>query len=226
MKIVIINASPRKNGATVRVLSEFAGQLEHKDADIAMFHLTDLDMAFCNGCCNCYKTGRCIFDDGAEMLSQTISGADALIVATPCYASNISGLLKAFIDRGHFVIEQLLTNKRAMGIVTYENAGGGSAYKTLKNLFVFSGASTVDKLIVKTPFDSDPLENTKIKQQIARKAAKLHNSIKNNKSSFSCRIVHFFVLNFGIRPFVRKKGETYQGVVEHWKERGISHRTL
>jgi len=160
------------------------------------------------------------------MISQEISKADGLIIGTPCYTSDISGQLKTFIDRGHFVIEQLLKGKHAIGIVTHENVGGGSAYSSLKNLFVFSGVLTVDKLIVKLPFNSNPLDNTKTKQQIAKKAAKLHGSIKNNKSSILCGIIHFFVLNFGIRPFVQKKGEAYQGVLQHWKERGISHTKL
>ncbi|MCL2375963.1 MAG: flavodoxin family protein [Defluviitaleaceae bacterium] len=219
---MIINGSPRKNGATAKVLNEFAGQLASKGADATMFHLSDLEMTFCKGCCGCYKTGQCFLDDDAKMLSKTISEADGLIIGTPCYVSDVSGQLKAFIDRGHFVFEQLLKGKHTIGVVTYENYGGSLAYKTLKSLFVFSGAKTVDKLIIKTPFGSNP----KAGPQIASKAARLHSSIKNNKSSFLCGIINFFVLNFGIKPFVRKKGEAYQGVLQHWEERGIPHRTI
>jgi len=164
--------------------------------------------------------------DGAEMLSQIISKADGLIIGTPCYASGVSGQLKTFIDRGHFVIEQLLKDKHTIGVVTYENAGGSSAYKTLKTLFVFSGARTVGKLVVKTAFNSDPLQNSKTKSLVKKKAAKLLDSIQSNKSSLLCRITQFFVLNFGLKPFVLKKGEAYQGVLEHWKERGIPHRAI
>ena len=222
MKIVILNASFRKNGATARILSEFAKQLQlQTDTDVETFHLSDLHIEFCQGCCSCYQTGQCFLGGDTEMLSQTISEADGLIIGSPCYASGMSGQLKTLIDRGHFVMEQLLQGKHTVGIVTYENAGGGSVWRALKTLFVFSGAKTADKLVVKVPFNSNPVENEKIKEQIKRKAVTLHASIQGQKSSPLNKITQFFVLNFGIKPFVKKKGQTYQGVLQHWKNRGI-----
>jgi len=223
MKVVIVNASHRKDGATAKVLNEFASQLKRSATEISMFHVSDLDIAFCKGCCSCYKTGECFIADDAEKLSQVISSADAIVIGTPCYVSGVSGQLKTLIDRGHFVIEQLLKGKHAIGVVTYENAGGGSAYNYLKNLFASSGAKTVEKLIVKTDFDSDPIKNSKLKTKIKKKATKLCNSIQNSKSSLVCSIINFLVLNVGIKPFVLRKGVAYQGVLNHWKEKGISY---
>ena len=226
MKIIIINASFRKDGATAKILSEFASQLSlNADTNVDFVHLSDLNFSFCEGCCSCYKTGQCFLNDDAERLSEAISAADGLIIGTPCYAG-VSGQLKTFIDRGHFVIEQLLRDKHTLGVVTYENAGGGSAAKTLQTLFVFSGANTSDKLVVKIPFNSNPLADKKVKEQIKKKAVKLHSSIKNKKSSLTGRITQFFVLNFGIKPFVLKKGKAYQGVLQHWKKRGVSHKSV
>ena len=225
MKIVIVNASFRKKGATAKILSEFANQLNlHADTDVEIFHLSDLNIEYCRGCCSCYKTGACFLGDDADMLSQTISAADGLIIGSPCYASGVSGQLKTFIDRGHFVIEQLLKDKHAIGVVTYENAGGGSVWSTLKTLFVFSGAKTANKLVVKIPFNSNPVEVEKIKMQIKNKADKLYASMRNKRSSPLNKLMQFFVLNFGIKPFVTKKGEAYQGVLHHWRERGISYK--
>ena len=225
MKIVILNASFRKNGATAKILNEFANQLNlHTDTNVEIFHLSDLNIKYCQGCCSCYKTGACFLCDDAEMLSKTISAADGLIIGSPCYASGVSGQLKTFIDRGHFVIEQLLKDKHTIGVVTYENAGGGSVWSTLKTLFVFSGAKTASKLVVKIPFNSNPVEVENIKMQIKNNADKLYNSIRNRSSSPLNKIIHFFVFKFGIKPFVTKKGEAYQGVLHHWRERGISHK--
>jgi len=221
MKIVLINASHRKNGATAKILNEFAEQIKsYGDADISLFHLSDLEINFCKGCCGCYKTGKCFLKDDCEMLSQKIAEADGLIIGTPNYVSNVSGQLKTFVDRGHFVIEQLLKGKYTVGVVTYENAEGGAAFKVLKKLFVFSGAKTTDKLIVKLPFNSGPSE--KVKYAVKNKAKKMYKSILNKApASLKNKIVHFFVFNFGIRPFVLKKGKSYDGVFMHWKNRGI-----
>ena len=34
------------------------------------------------------------------------------------------------------------------------------------------------------------------------------------------RVYHFVVFRIGIKPFVLKKGNKYQGVVDRWKEAG------
>ena len=36
------------------------------------------------------------------------------------------------------------------------------------------------------------------------------------------RVYHFVVFRFGIKPFVLKKGDKYQGVVDMWKEAGCA----
>ena len=223
MKIVLVNASTRKNGATAKILNEFAGQLKlYGDTEVSLFHLSDLTVGFCKGCCLCYKTGKCFINDDADMLSEIIGKADGVIIGTPNYVSNVSGQLKTFIDRGHFVFEQLLKDKYAIGVVTYENAMGGSVYNILKNLFIFSGAKTSDKLIVKVPFNSDPLASKKVKASVKHKADKLYKSILHKKPrSLVNTIIHFFVLNIGIKPFVLKKGELYEGILLNWKNRGI-----
>jgi len=227
MKIIIINASPRKNGATAKILNEFATNLSnYKNAEIENVFLSDLRINFCVGCCQCYKTGVCYIDDDVDILSERIGKADAVIFGTPTYVSGVSGQLKTFIDRGHFVIEQLLKNKYTVGVVTYENADGGSALKTLKKLCVFSGARRFISLSVKLPFNSNPLENPKVKTKIKSRSNKLYNFMRRKKSPDPITaLTHFFVFNFGIKPFVLKKGEQYAGVKKHWEAQGINKNT-
>ena len=225
MKIVLINSSPRKSGATAKILNEFAEQLNLcGNVDVVLFHLSDLKINFCEGCCNCYKTGQCFIEDDTNMLLQEIVKADGLVIGTPNYVTNISGQLKTFMDRGHFVLPQLLKGKHTIGVVTYENVMGGTVYGVLKKLFILSGAKTADKIVVKTTLNSNPIENKKVRASIKSKAHKLYNSIQHKKSySPLNRITHFFAFNFVMKPFVLKKGQAYQGVLQHWSERGISH---
>ena len=225
MKIVIINASPRKNGATATILNGLAENLSAKnDVELANIDLSDLRLNFCMGCCLCYKTGSCHIDDDAEMLSELISSADGVIIGTPTYVSSISGQLKTFIDRGHFVVEQLLKGKYTMGIVTYENAGGRSALNALKKLFIFSGAKRFDNLMVKLPFNSNPIESRRIMNAIRSKSDNLYMAIAKKKApTVIYAIVNFFVFNYGIKPFVMKKGDQYGGVLKHWEMRSIAY---
>ncbi|MDR2532462.1 MAG: NAD(P)H-dependent oxidoreductase [Oscillospiraceae bacterium] len=224
MKIVIINSSARKNGATAKILKEIADNFSSRgNVDITNINLSDQKLDFCVGCCGCYKNGVCFIDDDAEMLSDLISNADGVVIGTPTYASSISGQLKTFVDRGHFVIEQLMKDKYTLGVVTYENADGGAVVKALKKLFVFSGAKRFEKIIVKLPFNSDPLLSPRVKAKIKNKSEKLYNAIAKRKSSNLINaITNFAVFNFGIKPFVLKKGDKYDGVKKHWKKRNIN----
>lgn len=120
VKIVILNGSPRKNGATAFILNEIYQKLnKHHNVEVRFFNFADFNLKYCIGCCKCYEIGKCIFNDDIEKLSKTIETADGIIIGSPTYASNISGQMKVIIDRGHFVIEQLLFGKYAVSVSTY-----------------------------------------------------------------------------------------------------------
>lgn len=228
MKVVLINGSHRKNGATGRIINEFATILSSKDSvEMQIFQLSDVALNYCIGCSQCYKNGQCHIDDDAEMISNAIAHADGVIIASPNYASNVSGQLKTLIDRGHFVVEQLLKGKHTLGIVTYENADGNSASRVIRKLFFLSGATTYDKLLVKIPFNENPIESLKIRQLIDKKANRFYHSIDRNKiGNIVARTIQSLAFNIGIKPFVLKKANNYQGVLKHWKERGISYEHI
>lgn len=219
MKIVIINGSPRKNGATAGILREMEKRLAEKGAETEFFNICDMDISPCRGCCSCYRTGRCFIEDDGERLSLKISEADGIIMGSPTYASNVSGQLKQFIDRGHFVIEQLLYGKYAVSVVTGENYGSGDAGAVLGKLLKYSGASLSGKIVCNLPFGSGLTE--KIRAKASRAADRLFTDISRKKAYFFQPLVHKIIFNAGIKPFVERKGESYSGVVSKWKNIGI-----
>lgn len=217
MKIVIINGSPRDKGLTSDILHCIEKRLLQRGAEIRFFDLSKLDMKQCKGCCACYKTGNCIYNDDAEKLSEEIANADGIVIGSPTYASNISGILKQFIDRGHFVIEQLLYGKYSISIATGENYGSRDTSKAINKLLSYSGAKISGKMIHNAPFNSS-FSNNKKGFNIADK---LYNDIDKNKQYLIQKIKHKIIFSIGIRPFVQKKGEKYQGVINKWKLIGI-----
>lgn len=220
MHIIIINGSPRKYGATARLLHAFEQRLQ-SDAQVEYVDLADLTFASCTGCCACYRTGRCHLDDDAEALSRRIAAADGLILGSPTYASNVSGLLKTFIDRGHFVIEQLLHEKYAVCVATGENYGSGDTARVLQKLLSYSGAQISGKLVCDLPFGGNPLENAACVQKVERIADRLRRDIQTKKKYVRQRLMHRVIFGVGLRPFVRRKGESYRGVTERWQAQGI-----
>src|SRR5512143_1689965 len=103
MIITIVNGSPRSSGATATIPKEAQHYLAEKDgAQVQYIDLSKLDIKFCKGCLACYRTGKCsVTDDEVEAIANKVKASDGIIIGSPTYGSNISGLLKNFLDRGH-----------------------------------------------------------------------------------------------------------------------------
>ena len=223
MKIVIVNGSYRKNGATALILSEIHQQLKkYSDVDVQMIHVADLELKYCVGCGSCYKTGACIYKDDIENLSLSIAEADGVILGSPTYASNVSGQMKVIIDRGHFVLEQLLYGKYAICVTTYENYGGMDSAKILNRMLSYSGAKISGTIVLRNKFNSNPLEAIRLKERIEKVVYRFHRDVVAKRKYMFQSIKHLIIFRIGIQPFVMKKGSQYDGVITHWKKRNIA----
>ena len=220
MKIVIINSSPRTDGLTAAILLGISRTLIEHKVDVSYYDLGRLTMTQCLGCCSCYKTGHCVIDDDAEKISREITDADGLVLGTPTYASNVSGLMKVLIDRGHFVIEQLLTKKYCVTVATGENYGCRDVGKILDKLVLYSGGHLAGKIVINAPFNSIRARqetNPKIHRIASDTGNRLYNAVSKQKAYPLQDIYHKIVFAFGIKPFVLRKGEEYNGVITKWK---------
>lgn len=222
MKIVIVNGSYRKNGATALILNEIYQQLnKYGDMDVEIVHVADLELKYCVGCGSCYKTGKCIYNDDMEKLSLKIGNADGVILGSPTYASNVSGQMKVMIDRGHFVMEQLLYGKYAISVTTYENYGGIDSSKVLNRILTYSGAKISGTIVSRYRFNSNPLEDAQLRRNIQKVINRFYWDVIGRRKHVIQNIKHFVVFRIGIRPFVIRKGSQYDGVRRHWENRGI-----
>ncbi|MCL1917020.1 MAG: flavodoxin family protein [Peptococcaceae bacterium] len=224
MKIIIINGSPRSNGATGQVLSKISETIGKMDSNIEIesIDLAKLNLLFCTGCAACYKTGRChIQEDGIEDLSRKIEECDGVILGSPTYASNVSAQFKILIDRGHFIFEQLLKNKACFSVVTYANYGGGEAQKVINNLIQRSGGAARCKYMIKINHGDTALNDQRNKH-IERLCHKFVLSLnKKNPSSFYDKLVSTIAFNMVIKPYVFKNRSQYKGVISRWVEQGL-----
>ena len=99
MRILMVNASPKKNGATGKVLQWMKEALEER-YETESVCLGERSIAFCRGCKQCYKTGRCVLPaDGMEELLHRMERNDAILFAVPSYWGDVPAQFKALIDR-------------------------------------------------------------------------------------------------------------------------------
>jgi len=114
-KVLLISGSPRV-GNTDFVLRRIYDSLKLKDKQIIF--LKDKNINHCLGCLACDKTNKCVINDDMAGISQELNKSDIIIIGTPNYFDNVSGLLKDFIDRTNpFYDTESLKGKKIINIV-------------------------------------------------------------------------------------------------------------
>ena len=103
-KILIVTASPRKNGNTNSLVKAFAKGLdEGNEVTYEVVDLYDLDIKPCLACRCCQTDWDEYFcmqdDDLTNGLFDQIMGADLIVLATPIYAWYCTAPMKALLDR-------------------------------------------------------------------------------------------------------------------------------
>ena len=126
--------------------------------------------------------------------------------------------MKLFIDRAHFVIEQLLYGKYALCVATYENYGGGKALKVLTKLVKLSGAALSGSVVEKLPFNGANSSSERLNEKADRYARKLFSDIESQKPYRIQKIIHKIIQNVGIKPLIKRKGNAYAAVRRRWTE--------
>jgi len=99
MKIKVINGSPGGKKSTTYMMVEafLKGTRECGWSDSHIL-LSKMNIHHCMGCFHCWKNkGNCIFDDDMKKIMPL--DCDVLLLATPLFFDNVSGLMKNFLDR-------------------------------------------------------------------------------------------------------------------------------
>ena len=100
MKIIGINASPRKNANTQTLVEAILTGAEKNGAETRMVNLRELKINGCLGCEGCKKhLGRCVQKDDLTPLLQDLTGYDAIVMGTPVYWFHVSAQFKMLVDR-------------------------------------------------------------------------------------------------------------------------------
>lgn len=225
MEISIINGSPRTSGATGTILQEISNSLTNDyGAVVNYYDLSKLRIEYCKGCELCYQTGECcIKTDDFEEIANKIKRSDGVIIGSPTHGSNVSAYLKNFMDRGHFIVEQALYEKKCFSIVTYEIADGRSTLNILNKFFRVSGGALKSSLLIKTAFNQNPLKNKRTLTGLHKKISKYYHAIesKRKKSAFEYIFNDVIVVNMIWKRYFKKHPQQFRGIVKSYKEKGI-----
>ena len=103
-KVVVVNGSPRKNWNTDTLLKKVADGAQSQGAEVKMFYLYDLKFTGCRGCMACKlkggkSLGRCAIKDDLTTVLNEAHDADAVVMGSPIYWHELSGMMRCFIER-------------------------------------------------------------------------------------------------------------------------------
>ena len=100
MRILILNASPRKTGNISSMVSTMADEARQNGAEIDIINVNSLNVRPCIACMKCRTEHKCVMpEDDAQRVLSMIRAADAMVIAAPCYWGNMPGTLKVLFDR-------------------------------------------------------------------------------------------------------------------------------
>lgn len=179
MKVVTILGSPRKNGTGTKVAEEIEHALSDLgDVEFERIHLVDLDLCPCRGCFTCIRSGedRCPLKDDRPKIEKKLEEADGIIIISPGYVQNVSGLMKNFMDRMAFTHHRPRFFKKKMMIVAN---GGAGLDKTLDALRIALGGPTVVSEIayMQLPWPTSPRSHAKRKAIMGREIVRFHKAL-------------------------------------------------
>ena len=126
-KVLIICGSPHVNSHSDVLAKAFAAGAQENGKAVEIVKLVEKEIAPCNGCTACQKSGdwKCIINDDMQNIYSSVQEADAIVLVTPLYFLTVSAQLKIFIDRLYSKHHaKLIRDKK--GVLISTSGGPGS----------------------------------------------------------------------------------------------------
>lgn len=106
MRTIILNASPRKNWNTAKLLKSAAEGALAAGAEVEYIDLYDLNFTGCRSCMLCKRKGaercHCYWKDDLSPIIDKVFLSDTLLIGTSIYLGRPTSRYFAFMERLHF----------------------------------------------------------------------------------------------------------------------------
>jgi multimeric flavodoxin WrbA len=107
-KVIAINGSPRKEANTAKLLHAVLEGAQSSGAETELIHLIDINYQGCISCFACKRKetpyiGSCALHDGLTPVLEKAMEADAVVLGSPIYIGDVTGMMRSFIERFAFM---------------------------------------------------------------------------------------------------------------------------
>lgn len=123
MRVIAINGSHRKGKNTAIMLQWVLEEVTAANIETELIELTDYKITPCKACNFCLKEPECnIKNDDMMAIAEKMFKADGIVLGSPVYFTNVTGLMKVFMDRTRWMhMCHNMLNAKIGAVVT--NAG-------------------------------------------------------------------------------------------------------
>ena len=186
MKVLMINGSPRAKGNTSIALNEMIKIFEAEGVETELIHIGHKVIRGCIACGNCFKIGRCVFDDVVNEIAPKFKEADGFVVGTPVYYGSPNATTLAFLDRLFYsTFTQDKTMKVGAGVVICRRGGASASFDVLNKYFMMTGMAVAGSqywnMVYEATQDAEGLQTMRT---LARNMTFLMKSIALGKEQF------------------------------------------
>jgi len=146
MRAVAINGSPRKGGNTEILLRKALAPLAAAGWETEFIQIGGAAIRGCQACYACFDKQNSQCSQKDEVFNQCFAkmvAADAILLGSPTYFTDVSAEMKALLDRAGLVALAnggLFRGKIGAAVVAVRRGGGTHAFDTLNHMFLMSGA--------------------------------------------------------------------------------------
>ena len=138
MKVLLVNGSPHKEGATYTALNEVAQALQENGIETEFMWLGIDPIAGCIGCNSCIKTGKCFRDDIVNEFLDKIDEFDGFVFGSAVHFAASSGALSSFMDRVFYGRGARFAHKPAAAVVSCRRGGATATFDEINKYFTIS----------------------------------------------------------------------------------------
>jgi multimeric flavodoxin WrbA len=191
MQTLLFNGSPREDGNTSRILTEMINIFRENNTETEFIQLGGQKLRGCTACMSCKdnKDEKCVYDDDPiNDYIQKMKHADAIIIASPVYFSQMTPETKALIDRCGYTIAangKFLSRKIGAGFAVARRAGMMPTFHSINDFFfindmIVPGSKYWNVGVAKHPgeIESDE-EGLEIARRLTENIIWLHNKINS-----------------------------------------------
>jgi multimeric flavodoxin WrbA len=141
MNVLAINGSPRKNGNTDYLLKEVLSVIEKEGIKCETVRIGGKKVNGCIACMKCkkQKDGKChIKNDLLNEVIEKMVKADAIIIGSPVYFTDVTAETKALLDVAGYSLRAAgnpLRRKIGAAVVAVRREGGIHTFDTINHFF-------------------------------------------------------------------------------------------